>query len=511
MRLAAIDIGTNSVHMIIVRVRPDLSFEVVDREKEMVRLGAGGLDGRSLAPTAVTAAFETLAKFKRLAETHQVDEILASATSAVREAENGGDFVAAVRRDLGIRVRVISGKEEARLIHLAAAYAAGVGGHPAVVVDIGGGSVEVTLGTAARMQVGESFKVGVIRLTERFVTTDPLSRSDQQRMVRHIRRQTGTHLRALVKRGFTRVIGTSGTIHAIGALASERLREGGDLRNRRIPAKAIGRVRRLLTSLTLEERLALPGLDPRRADVTVAGAVLLDTLLDGLKADSLTLCDFALREGLILDYIKKNGAHIRTVERYPDVRRRSVIELAERCRYMAPHAQQVARTALALFDATRPDHNLDDHAREWLEFAGLLHDIGVHISYERHHKHSQYLIQHGDLRGFDPDEILLMALVARYHRQSPPKKSHPDYAALSPDRRRVVRVLGALLRLAEGLDRSHAQVVDHLDTDRTDTELVVRLQTKSDPELELWAANRHAAPLIKELGRPLRFEARRTV
>jgi len=193
------------------------------------------------------------------------------------------------------------------------------------------------------------------------------------------------------------------------------------------------------------------------------------------------------------------------------VRRRSVIELAERCRYLAPHAQQVARTALALFDATRPDHGLDDQSREWLEFAGLLHDIGVHISYERHHKHSQYLIEHGDLRGFDPDEILLMALVARYHRQSPPKKSHPEFATLSPERRRVVRVLGALLRLAEGLDRSHAQVVDHLETERTEAGLIVRLRTTSDPELELWAANRHAAPLIKELGRPLRFESPRTV
>ncbi len=507
MRLAAIDIGTNSIHMIVVRVRPDLSFEVVDREKEMVRLGAGGLDGRRLAPTAVTAAFETLARFKRLAMTHEVDEILASATSAVREAENGGDFVAAIRRDLGIRVRVISGKEEARLIHLAAAYAAGVGGHPAVVVDIGGGSVEITLGTAARMQVGESFKVGVIRLTERFVTSDPLSRTDERRMVRHIRRQTAGHLKALRTRGFQRVIGTSGTIHALGALASERVRDGGDLRNRRITAKAFGRVRRQLTSLTLEERLALPGLDPRRADVTVAGAVLLDTVLAGLGADALTLCDFALREGLVLDYIKKNGAHIRTVERYPDVRRRSVIELAERCRYVPPHALQVARNALALFDATQPDHGLDAQAREWLEFAALLHDIGVHICYEGHHKHSQYLIQHGDLRGFDPDEIQLMALVARYHRQSPPKKSHADFGALAPPQRRVVRILGALLRLAEGLDRSHAQVIEALEVERTPTDVRVRLRAKSDPELELWAANRHAAPLIKVLGRPIRFDA----
>lgn len=507
MRLAAIDIGTNSVHMIIVRVRPDLSFEVVDREKEMVRLGAGGLDGRRLAPTAVAAALETLAKFKRLAETHEVDEILASATSAVREAENGGDFVATVRRDLGIRVRVISGKEEARLIHLAAAYAAGVGGRPAVVIDIGGGSVEITLGTAARMQMGASFKVGVIRLTERFVSSDPLSRGDEQRMVRHVRRQTSSHLKAIGRRGFQRVIGTSGTIHALATLASERLREGGDLRNRRIPVKAFSRVRKLLTSLTLDERLALPGLDPRRADVTVAGAVLLDTLLADLDTDALTLCDFALREGLVLDYIKKNGAHIRTVERYPDVRRRSVIELAERCRYLAPHAQHVAATALALFDATQPDHALPPQAREWLEYAALLHDIGTHISYEKHHRHSQYLIQHGDLRGFDPDEIQLMALVARYHRRSVPKKSHAEFAALPPQQRRAVRVLGALLRLAEGLDRSHAQVIDRIDVTPAGTDLVVALRSSGDPELELWAAARHAAPLIAVLGRPIRFEA----
>ncbi len=506
MRLAAIDIGTNSVHMIIVRVRPDLSFEVVDREKEMVRLGAGGLDGRRLAPTAVTAALETLIKFKRLAATHEVDEVLATATSAVREAENGGDFVAAVRRDLGIRIRVISGKEEARLIHLAAVYAAGVGAHPSVVIDIGGGSVEITLGTAARMQMGGSFKIGVIRLTERFVTTDPLSRHDEQRLVRHIRRQTARHVTQIVTRGFRRVIGTSGTIHALGALASGTHRDSGDLRNRRVSAKALHRLRRHLTSLTLQERLALPGLDPRRADVTVAGAVLLDTLLDSLEADSLTLCDFALREGLVLDYIKKNGAHIRTVERYPDVRRRSVIELAERCRYLAPHAQQVARLAVALFDATRDDHGLGDAEREWLEYAALLHDIGVHISYERHHKHSEYLIRHGDLRGFDPGEIGVMAQIARYHRQAPPNKNHAAFAALSPSQRRVVRVLGAMLRLAEGLDRSHAQVVDQIELVRGGDDWLVRLRSGEDPELEVWAAHRHAAPLAKALGRPLRFE-----
>ncbi|MEO6224218.1 MAG: Ppx/GppA phosphatase family protein [Vicinamibacterales bacterium] len=503
MRLAAIDIGSNSVHMIIVRVRPDLSFEVVDREKDMVRLGAGGLDGRRLTDSAMEAALQTLNKYKRLAESHAVDEIVATATSAVREAENGADFVATVRREVGIRVRIISGKEEARLIHLAAAYAAGVGGRPSAVIDIGGGSVEVTLGTAARMQVGGSFKIGVIRLTERFVASDPLSRTDERRIERYVRRQTSVLIRSIAKHGFDRVIGTSGTIQALGALAT---RDGRDLRNLRVATKLIHRLRRTLTSTTLEERVAMPGLDPRRGDVIVAGAVLLDTLLRSLGAHELTLCDFALREGLILDYIKKNGAHIRTVERYPDVRRRSVIELAERCHYIARHAGQVARLSLSVFDATQAQHGLGAQEREWLEYAALLHDIGGQISYEGHHKHSQYLIRHGELRGFEPDEITAISLVARYHRQSTPKKSHEDFGALPAPRRRVVKVLAAILRLAEGLDRSHTQVIGAIEVVNAADGLLVRLRAGEAPDLELWAAQRHAEPLAAVIDRPIRFE-----
>ena len=504
MRLAAIDIGTNSVHMIIVRVRPDLSFEVVDRERDMVRLGAGGLDGRRLSDSAVEAALQTLTKYKRLAESHAVDEIIATATSAVREAENGADFVATVRRDIGIRVRTISGNEEARLIHLAAAYAAGVGGKPSVVIDIGGGSVELTLGTAVRMQLGGSFKLGVIRLTERFVTDDPISRESERRIVRYVRRQTSALVKSIKRRGFQRVLGTSGTILTLGVLAT---RDGGDLRNRRVSVKPLRRLRRTLTATRLQDRLAMPGLDPRRADVLVAGAILLDTLLQSLGATELTLCDFALREGMILDYIKRNGAHIRTVERYPDVRRRSVIELAERCHYIPRHANQVARLALTLFDATQAQHGFGAAEREWLEYAALLHDIGGQISYEGHHKHSQYLIKHGGLRGFEPHEITIMSLVARYHRQSTPKKSHEDFGQLSGPFRRVVRLLGAILRLAEGLDRSHTQVIGAIEVTDSPEGLLVRLRAGEGPDLELWAAQRHAAPLAALIDRTIRFEA----
>ncbi len=507
MRIAAIDIGTNSIHMIVVQVRPDLSFEVIDREKDMVRLGAGGLDGRSLTPTAVTSALQTLAKFRRLADSHKVDEIVAAATSATREADNGGDFIAQVDRETGIRIRVISGTEEARLIHLAAGYGVDVGKSTAVVIDIGGGSVEVTFGPATHMTLGKSFKVGVIRLTERFVKSDPLTDHDERRLVRHLNREMGGYLDQLATRGFDRVIGTSGTILSLGALASS---DGGappeGLRNRRVSAKAIHRLRKRLVGVDIAERLHTEGLDPRRADLSVAGSVLIDTILKRLGAEEMTLCDLALREGLVLDYIHRNTARIRKVERYPDVRRRSVIELGERCGYWSEHAQQVARLALSIFDQTRSVHGLGDQEREWLEFGALLHDVGVHISYERHHRHSYYLIKNGDLRGFDPQEIEVIALVTRYHRQATPKKSHDGYGDLRAGRRRTVRTLSAIVRLAEGLDRSHAQALAGIDLYPRGDDYLARLRTSGDAELELWAAHRHVAPLEKALETPIRFE-----
>jgi exopolyphosphatase/guanosine-5'-triphosphate,3'-diphosphate pyrophosphatase len=507
MRLAAIDIGTNSVHMIVVRVRPDLSFEVIDREKEMVRLGAGGLDGRKLTETAMDAALQALSKFRRLAESHHVDEILAAATSATREAENGTEFLAAIAAHTGIRPRVISGTEEARLIHLAAVYGVDVKRAKAVVIDIGGGSVEITCG-GEKPQLAQSFKVGVIRLTERFVKSDPLSERDDRRLVKHIQSEIQAHVKAIVHAGYDRIIGTSGTILSLGTMAAHEMLAGepDELRNLRIPAKQIRRLREKVTTLPLAQRLRMPGLEPRRADLVVAGSVLLDTILRQLGADEITLCDLALREGLVLDYVHRNRKEIARADRYPDVRRRSVIELAERCSYWPEHAAQVARVSLALFDQTRGIHGLTDRERQWMEYAALLHDIGVHISYEKHHRHSYYLIKHGDLRGFDPQEIEVMALIARYHRRATPKKGHPGYSELPSDRRHAVKVLAACLRLAEGLDRSHAQVLESVRLHDHGKEYTLQLNSTGDSELELWAAGRHVAAFEEMVGKPVRFE-----
>jgi len=481
MRLAAIDIGTNSVHMIVVQVRTDFSFEVIDREKEMVRLGAGGLDGKSLTEAAMSAALLALAKFRRIAESHGVDEILAAATSATREAENGTEFLARIVADTGIRPRVISGTEEARLIHLAAVYGVDVMRGPAVVIDIGGGSVEITLGDSEHLALGRSFKMGVIRLTERFVTSDPLAARDERKMAQFIKREINQHASEIVEAGFDRVIGTSGTILSLGTMAAhaDHGHAPGEIRNLRIPVRQLHRLRKQVVSLELQHRLKLPGLEPRRSDIVVAGAVLLDTILRRLGATEITLCDLALREGLVLDYIQRNR-------------------------------EQIARLAVSLFEQTRGIHGLGDGERDWLEYAALMHDLGVHISYEKHHRHSYYLVKHGDLRGFDPQEIEVMALVTRYHRAAPPKKSHDGFGALPRRLRRTVRTLAAILRLAEGLDRSHSQPLAAVDLHDRGDDALIQLRTSGDAELELWAAHRHVIPFERMLGKPVRFEIRGT-
>ncbi|MCA1586391.1 MAG: Ppx/GppA family phosphatase [Acidobacteria bacterium] len=510
MRIAAIDIGTNSVHMIVARVRPDFSFEIIDREKEMVRLGAGGLDGKKLTHEAMTAALAALSKFERLATSHQVDAVLAAATSATREAENGGEFLEAIERQTGIRPRIITGTEEARLIHLAAVYGVDTP-KPAVVIDIGGGSVEITLGSGQVVKHARSFKIGVIRLTERFVKSDPLSRRDERKLVKHIAEQVDRYVSQIVDAGFDRVIGTSGTILSLGSVATaiDKGQAPSELRNLRVPAKSIKRVRKVVTRLKLDERLHVPGLDPRRADLVVAGAVLLDTLLKKLGTNEITLCDLALREGLILNYIHEHRSEIARVDKYPDVRRRSTIELAERSNWEQEHSRQVAQLALRMFDDTRTLHRLGDREKEWLEYAALLHDVGNHISYERHHRHSYYLIKNGDLRGFEPEEIEVIALVARYHRRANPKRGHEGFGDLAQPLRRTVRVLAAFLRLAESLDRSRHTVVGDLSLRERGDEVLLQLQTRGDSELEVWAGNRQLDSLEEALGRRIRIEARR--
>jgi exopolyphosphatase / guanosine-5'-triphosphate,3'-diphosphate pyrophosphatase len=506
MRLAAIDIGTNSIHMIVVQVRPDLSFEIVDREKEMVRLGAGGLGGKALAPAARASAIEALLRFKQLAESRQVDEIVAAATSAVREARDGGEFLAEVQARTGIRPRVVSGIEEARLIHFAAVYGVDASSGTTVVIDIGGGSTEMTHGTAAEAHLARSFTLGVLRLTDRFVHTDPLDHGDERKMVKYIRSTVDEFARQVRTAGFDRVIATSGSALALAQVALRGRNPFSDtVHHSRMTSKQLHKVRKDVVALDMAGRLKMPGLDVRRADLIVAGAVLLDTLVQALGAQEVVLSDLALREGLVLDYIHRNRSRIARIDRFPDIRRRSVVELAERCRWYPEHSEHVARLALSLFDQTRGLHRLGERAREWVEFAGLLHDIGGHISYLGHHKHSYYLIRNGGLRGFEPEEIEAIAQIARAHRRGRPKKAQVN--SLTSSARRAVRVGAAVMRIAESLDRSHGQVVDAVELQDRGDRFRLAVRAHGPIELERWAAGRQTGPIEKLLGKPLVIQA----
>jgi exopolyphosphatase/guanosine-5'-triphosphate,3'-diphosphate pyrophosphatase len=368
--------------------------------------------------------------------------------------------------------------------------------------------VELAVGTGEKIAWTASEKLGVLRMTERFVASDPLSPRDERRLAAHVRDRVAPHAARARASGFDIVVGTSGTILALGGLAHAA--EAGalpeSLHHLTVSVPALHDLRKRLVSSTFKERRRLPAMDERRADIIVAGAVVLDTILEAVQAREVVLCEWALREGLLIDYLQAHPRSVARAEAYPDVRRRSVVSLAERCGYDEEHARTVARLALELFDGTHRLHGLGARERALLEFAALLHDVGRHISYPGRHKHTFYLIRNGDLRGFHPTDIDVLALVGRYHRQGTPRKTNALFAALPRGDRRAVRILSGLLRLADALDRSHGGVVKALSVREDGAALRLRCQVDGDAGLEQWAACRRLELLAATLDRPLDLE-----
>lgn len=507
MKIAAIDIGSNSLHMVIAEADRSGSFRVLDGEKEMVRLGARTLSSGRLPAAATRNALEVLTDYKRLAESHGVDTIVAVATSAIREARNGEDLIDRIGREVGIYARPISGEEEAGFVYLAAQHSIHVDGKRALVIDIGGGSVEIAVGSGAQVEYAASEKIGVLRMAERFVESDPLLPRERKRVVGHVTRMLTPHLERLRELGFDTAVGTSGTILALGALAHERLagKRADLLHHLSVPVCGIREVGRELVDLPLSRRLRVRGLAPERADIIAVGAVILETILDLLDVEEIILSEWALREGVLLHYIHQHPRKLERAEDYPDVRRRSVIELAERCQYDEKHARHVADLSSQLFDQTRTAHGLGRRERELMEHAAILHDIGHHISHPRHHRHSHYLIRNGGLRGFEPLEVEVMAGIARYHRRGIPKKRQPDYGSLPQKARRTIRILAGILRVADALDRGHGQKVRRITARRRSGVTTLRCTARGEIELELWGARRRVDLLERALGSEIRL------
>jgi exopolyphosphatase / guanosine-5'-triphosphate,3'-diphosphate pyrophosphatase len=502
-RIAAVDVGSNSLHMVVAQADPDGGLTTLWRIKEPVGLGRMSFPSRRLSRDAIDRAVTTLERFQQAAQQRQCEKIVCIATSAVREAVNGGDFIELAREKLKLNIRVVSARDEARLIYLAVRHAFPLGKDPALIVDIGGGSVEFIVGDGTRAHLLESRKLGASRMTARFVKSDPLSQVDRKALLSHYHTELGglfEQIRALKPK---LAIGTSGTLENIAAMC-----RGGDAPTGTgsIEREGFGKLLRGLIKADSSGRAMIAGLDDTRRDQIVAGALLVGEVFQRLSLKRIVMCPAALREGILLDYLARHVPDLQIRREVPDPRRRSVIDLARRCNWHRTHSEHVAMLTMQLFDETRPLHGLTASERELVDYAALLHDIGWHIAREDHHKHSMYLILHGDLRGFTRDEIAVIANIARYHRKSPPKRKHKLYADLGSRLRFVVDVGSSLLRIADGLDRSQGQVVTGLKCRLADDAVTCRVTARSDAELELWGARRKKDLFESALGRKLRFE-----
>lgn len=506
LRLAAIDVGSNSLHMIVAQVDPDGGVTTLWRMKEPVGLGRMSFPSKRLSKDAMDRALTTLARFQQAAQQRQCEKIITIATSAVREATNGGDFIERVRDELKLHIRVVSAREEARLIYLAVRHAFPLTKYPALVVDIGGGSVEFIVGDGAKPHLLESRKLGASRMTATFVRSDPLSKTDRQALLKHYDAELSPLFEQINAHKPRLVIGTSGTLENIAAMCRPDDPEDPESKPTEIPRDRFEKLLSRLLKSNTRDRAKIRGLDDGRKDQVTAGALLVSEIFTRLDTDKIVMCGAALREGVLLDYLSRHVPDLEIRREVPEPRRRSVIDLARKCDWHQTHSEHVAALTLQLFDELKPLHALGPIERELIEYAALLHDIGWHISREDHHKHSQYLILHGQLKSFTPDEVSVIANIARYHRSSPPKLKHKHYAKLTSRDRRTVDVGASLLRLADGLDRSHGQVITSIRSKLEDRSLTLRLTARSDAQLELWGVRRKRELAEKTLGTRIRFE-----
>ena len=505
LRLAAIDVGSNSIHVVVAQVDAGGGLSVLWRAKEMVGLGRASFPSHRLSRVAMERALITLRRYVSEAGRWQCEHLIAIATSAVREAENGGEFIERVRAELGLHLRVVSARDEARLIYLGVRHGMELRNGPYLIVDVGGGSVEFVVADAERPLLLESRKLGAARMTARFIKSDPVEPREIRALLAHYDKELTPLVEQIAKLRPARVVGTSGTIDNLIEMAAQRQSDGDGGAERGLTRQGLKAVVGVLLESRSADRARLKGLDDKRKDQIVAGALLVDELFRRLDFGRMGLRRSALREGILVDYLSRHRPELEVRREVPDPRRRAIFDLGRRCHWQRDHAQQVARLCLRLFDQLRPLHGLGREDRELIEYGALLHDIGFLIGQARHHKHSHYLILNGGLSPFKKDEVLTIADIARYHRRSPPSTKDNYFRALPKRLRRTVEVGAALLRIADGLDRTSCGAVSDVLCRIRPDRVEVLAETRGDAELELWSARSRGKLFEKVFDRKVTF------
>ena len=505
-----IDIGTNSVRLLVVRLNPNHSYSILSQQKQQVRLGEGEFEKDEILPEAIERLVIVCRKLSDLARTFKTDEFVAVATSAMREATNQHEVLHLLRQEALLDVRVISGQEEARLIYLGVSSGIHLGDRQAFFIDIGGGSTEIAIGDERDYRYLESFKLGAIRLSNLYLSetiNHPVSQEQFRKIQQHIKDAIIHSVQKVRGEKPDFAIGSSGTIMNLAEIAHRTLHQNGNIKEPVLFYKDLKKVVDLLCSLPLEERRKIPGINPERADIIIAGAAILDLFMKELDLDSITTTGRGLQDGLLVDYLSRMDSFPLLGELSP--RQRSVLQLGRSCGINEVHARTVTSLVLELFDSAKIQklHSFGEWERELLEYATFLHDIGSFISYTNHHAHSYYIIRNSELLGFDLKEITLIANIARFHRKKTPRKKDPEILELDSRERETLRILSTFIRMGESLDRSHAALIQHVRFSRVDKNSVyLEVVARGDCQLEIWGVEAEKKTFEKIFGKELVLE-----
>ena len=502
-RIAALDIGTNSIRCIIAEVATEGTFRILDDEKATVRLGERLAMTGVISGEASKRAIEAIQRFQKLLTGLNVEAVEAVATSAVRTASNGKELVATLAKELGYEIMVISGEEEAELTASSALANFDMYGKRYAMVDIGGGSVEIVTAYGNHVEEFYSLDLGAVVMTDRFLANDPIAEDELRKLQRHIRKT--------LKRTFAgkqisvdTLIGSGGTLTAIGCMAMQMHKENYvSIHGSEVLHAEVVHLLAMLAHKDLKGRRTVPGLNQDRADIIVAGAVVIDEILRFFEANRVLINERGIREGLLIRAMKRLG--FATGSNSPPAWRDSIREFALSCHVDVQHAAHVAGMALKIFDTLALPFGLKAPERKLLEAAAMLHDCGYFISYSNHHKHSYHLIRHAELFSFTPRERELMAQIARYHRKSLPKRKHDAFQALKEKDQVTVARLGGILRLADGLDRRRNGLVQEISCQFGGTALSIILTATEDISVEIFGANAKKELFEKAFGSSVVF------
>jgi exopolyphosphatase/guanosine-5'-triphosphate,3'-diphosphate pyrophosphatase len=502
-RLAAIDIGSNSVRLLVAEALRGGAYRILDEEREPTRLGRsasaeGRLDDESMDRTV--AALRT---FKEIATGFQVTRLRTIATCAVREARNGPEFCRRVREEVGLEVEVISGEREARLAFTSVQHAFDLAGRNTIVADIGGGSTEIVFATGNLIESIFSTPLGAVRLTEQFALGDCCDAPEAARGLEGLDEE----IAAVLKKRTTKplfaphlLVGCGGTFTTLAELVMATKRESDvPVAGYKVSHAEVRHLLDRLRKMSLRARRSMPGMTADRADIIVAGLSIVDALMRRFHVNTLAIHTRGVRDGMLREMMEETSA---TADGGDEValREAAIERLAAACSGEAEHGRTVAALAGRIFEQLAEPLSLPAGDRMLLECAARLQDVGYVINYDQHHKHSYHLIRNARLPGLRPHDLELVANVARYHRGALPKRKHENFSRLSADEQQRAQKLAAILRIAGGLDRSRSQQVRDVIATVADGRLLVDVVADQEPQVDIWGAERRTDLFEKVFG-----------